>query len=272
MPIEHAALEAPTKTNVYLVQFTYGTETVRYTNAHQDEKHLGATFTSIPTLSVKIPEFTGGIQEDDFIVNLPRANTFAREIASGEAVPRVRMIVREKIDTRNHSHVDILHDGIAQVVTSNADGKADRYRFSSKTIKQRLDIKMGVPATITCQHTFGLSSDCGIDETALQESVTITRVNPGGLVVTVASVTASTPWTGGYLSLDGLRISIRDYAGADEFALKVPPPPRWQGRTVVATPGCRKSWEACGFDWANQEQFLGLGVAIPDYHPLVEGA
>lgn len=271
MPLRTKALEDPTKGAYYLVEFRYGDTIRRYTNAHRDIDYLGVTFSSVPTISVDIPTSTGGVREDDFHVMLPRAGTFAREMASGVPFPPVRMIVRELVVARNDTIADVIHDGQCQVVVANPEGKDGMYRVSSQTIKSRLGVKMGIPATVTCQHVFGLSSDCGIDETAIQQNVTITRIQPGGLVVQVATITVSTPWTNGYLSLEGLRIKIRDYAGGTSLATTVAPPPSWQGRTVLATPGCRKTWDACGSDWANQTQFLGMGVAIPQYHPLLEG-
>lgn len=273
MPAHLESLESPTKDSVYLVEFKVGASTFhRYTNAHQDFAYLGTTFISIPTMSVEIPEMTGGIEEDDFVVRIPRAATFCQSVATGVPTPRITMTVREVLDTRNAASVEIIHIGVAQVIRSNAQGKANHFEIASKSSKQLLDVRMGISATTTCQLPFGSSSDCGINEALFQESRQIVRVNPGGLSVTMAALTSATPWVNGYLELDGLRIGIRDYAGGLDFALKVPPPPRWQGRTVLVSPGCAKSFFACNITWGNASQFLGLGIAIPQYHPVLEQA
>jgi len=100
-----------------------------------------------------------------------------------------------------------------------------------------------------------------ISETVTSEPTTTTTQEP--LPCEVSNL-----FEYGYIEKDGIRILIRKTSG-NELKLIRPIPPEWiVGTELKLVPGCNKTPCDCLYKWNNINNFLGLGIKMPNADPL----
>jgi hypothetical protein len=272
------AFARPEKEGFVLVTFFYGDSLgtqARYTD--WDQPFLGHT--SEPRMSLSIPENTGTFDKRELRIILPE-DIFATRASSG--VPHSPMYVQieeltQGLFTGDQSSQKVLYSGRVIRTSKNYQGQNGKVGFFCLPIKSRLDVSMGLPCNHHCAWTL-FKGGCGV--VAAPISAEIVSQDGTELTVTNGPVLAKGAadaryWKRGYMSKDGLRISIRDYDGATDtglFYMARPVPTDWLGGSndIVFTPGCDKTIETCRARWNGEQYFMGLGYAIPAYNPNFE--
>lgn len=253
-----------------LVTFTYGAtpNVIRYTDWTSPVSLWGQVYASVPQMEVKLPANTIGLRENPIGIKLP-LNAFTAALSIGEPHPFVDVEVREYIVGEADSLAKIMWRGRAAKSTRNFQGDDRLVRIEGKNIKSRLGVPLGIPATPTCQWTFG-GKGCGVDTAALVESATITAIDRMTITTTGLTTTMTDRYFHrGFVEIDGLRIGVREYTTGEDLILVREPPRRWLGQVAAITPGCAKLIEVCRDTWDNEENFMGCGYAIPNYQPNV---
>ena len=266
------ALTRSEKTSSYLVTFTFGDpaspDTARYTDWTAPVSLFGNGYASVPTMEIELAPNTAGLSEQPTGITLP-INSFAARISLGEPHSIVQVEIRELIQARTDGHAPIVFAGKVQLARRNHQGIAGAVRLECVSVKQELKVPLGIPATHLCAWTFG-DANCGINKLTLSQTLQITAI-AGATVTLDASIVTGTHWLRGYAEFEGIRLGIRDYAGGSDVVLTRPPPRDWIEKSVLLVPGCTKEIEVCRSPWANEDNFMGCGYAIPEYHPLIEG-
>lgn len=264
------ALERPEKTSAMLVEFRYGDATVlRFTDWTSAVVHLGRRYDPVPEMSIDLPANTGGIQESPLRITMP-LNAFTNAISIGEPHARIEVTVTERIMAESDGLAKVHFIGTCDRATRNSQGRRERVRIEVVNVKQELKVACGIVATAQCAHIFG-DQNCKKGVIALRETGTIVAID--GTVLTVEGLVhtlAPKYWHRGDVTIDGLAIKIRDYTVGNQMRLVKDPPRSWLGKIGTFTPGCDGEISTCRTNWANEENFLGLGYAMPAYHPLIE--
>ncbi len=255
------------KTSAILVEFLFGSAPtpIRYTDWTAPINHLGRRYESVPSMAVELPANTAGFGEEPLRLTLP-LNAFTLEISSGEPHAPVAVIVREKVLSVTDGVVITHLNGRVKKAFRNVNGNSYRVRLECVNVKDDLDKPLGIIASSQCAQIFG---QCGVNLVPLRASAKIVAIADATIQVVGLAPTTSGYWRKGYVSIDGLDITVREYTGGDQLVLVRPPPRAWLDQTAVFTPGCGQDLSACR-GWGNESNFLGLGIKMPDYHPIVE--
>lgn len=271
------ALDIPQKTGYLRVDFTYGNSAathMRYTD------WLGETnpdYTHEPGLEVKLGDNTGTFEEKITQIALPYGDAFTTLIASGDAVSPVFVRIDERhIDPLGAVSSDnlVLFKGRVSKVIRNYQGRMGAILLQALSVKSNLRVALGLIANVQCNWTFG-SAPCGIDLGPLLQTGTCTTGTSDrhATITGLAAAPDATYWRRGYVTRDGLSLTIRDWSSSapTSFTLSDRVPAEWIGQAVVLTPGCDKTIEICRSRWNNETRFQGCGYGMPDYHPIIEG-
>lgn len=263
-------LDRSTKTSRMLVTFAWGASGIRrYTDWTSPVSFLGERFESVPSMEIGWPENSGALKEKPFTITLP-LDLFTTRISSGEPHQIIRVAVREYVIGEQDSSADIIFNGYAARAKRSADAQSGTVRIECSNIKQRFNIPLGLMITGFCQHTFGEDGCDSFRKVALTETRQVVAIDRNR--ITLEALNAITPWRRGYVELDELRIGIRDYdtlIDPNQLVLVRDAPTSWLGQDVDCVPGCMKDIDACRAH-LNEERFLGAGIAIPSYHPVIE--
>ncbi|MGE3795917.1 MAG: phage BR0599 family protein [Dehalococcoidia bacterium] len=269
-----AAFDRPDKTSAMLVRFTWGAANERlYTDWTHMQEVLGRRYESAPTMEIEWPANTGGLRDQPFVVTLP-IDAFTTRLSDVYPHAQVRMEVREFVVGEQDAYADVVWSGKVKRCRRSSEGLSGSVRIEGVGIKSDLEVPLGMPSTPECIWTFG-GVGCASPRKA---SLTITGSRVTSLdrnVMTVDAILPSTPWVRGYVERDGLTVTIRDYdmlLAPNTLQLAKAPPPEWFGALVTLVPGCRKTIDACRTDHSNEEHFMGCGVKIPAYHPIIESS
>ena len=269
--MSNLALARPEKTSAMLITFTYGdlaTPTVlRLTDWTSSITLFGVTYISMPQIEVTLPANTIGLKEDPLSLYLP-LNGFTAELSIGEPVSRVQVEVREYIRGSKDSLAEVIFRGTLQNVVRNSDGRPDRVLLESRNVKSDFEVPLGIASTVECQWAL-FGPGCGLS--IVSQTGQILTINKATITTSGLTPPRDHYWHMGYVEFEGVRVKVRDHQGTSStMILERDPPRRWLGKTAKFVPGCRKTIEACRDEWGNEEFFLGLGIGIPDYHPLIE--
>lgn len=289
MTLSAAAHEAPRKRPYWRVSFALddGLLTVyRFTDLDEDVQDSAAnTYTSVPSMEIKLPEATGTLDQKPATIEVPvSAHAFFSRLSGGEAMPPVEVSIWEVVEIYADDPVitpetsEVYHfKGRLTRTVQNAGGRSDSVRFEVVTIKGRLSAQQGISATPTCALIFR-AAPCGAEAAAAAEEQLVTIDSIDGTLVNILAL-GFTPGVPGDIfqrgvmlnEADGIAIGIRVWklATPTEFFLVRPPPADWDGVQVRILPACNRSLAACQ-DWGQEENFLGAGIAIPNWHRVHE--
>lgn len=280
------ALDQSEKETYQLVRFVYGDPAnptqLLYTDWNQA---VPGGYVSVPTLEIELPANHGTFQATSMVITMEIADAFTQRAA--QLLPHSPIFVqvddvrKPTIAGASATQLTFYRGRVLQLIR-NKDGKPNLLGFKCQTVKSRLDQALGIPCNSHCSFTlFGPGCRiAGLTQTPHQKNVVIASAVGKTATINTAAFTAPTSpggnvdhfWDRGYLELDGLRISIRDWNISDPTQCHVRKtiPPEWVGQTVRAVPGCHKTIEDCREVWDNEEAAGHFGYGMQDYNPLFE--
>jgi hypothetical protein len=276
------ALETPRKFAYVGVEFRWGScfaHALRITDFTRPVTINGHGYDCMPNLEVKIPVNSGTLEDKVASVGVPLSEDdthLSVRASNGEPHSPIYCIVWEVVERVDlGSGIDAnllkLFSGKVETVLRNFQGNERTVVFNVKSLKARLNVPLGLVATNQCAWTFG-DRGCAVDAVALRETGTLVSISGKDVVISGLSAQVDKYWHRGFVEIDGLRITIRDWdeAAGTTFKLVRQPPTHWVGQPVVVTPGCDKTIETCRDRWDNEERFGGFGYGIPAYMPIYE--
>lgn len=282
------AIDLSTKETYHLVDFVHGGGSAFYTDWTSDVPFGGNNYISTPEMEVRPPANDGMFGEKTCNVSIPLItgdvdnDTFAARISNGQPHAKTDVTVREvlKSTTPGPSQtVNTLFVGAVHIASSNHRQRQDKVMLRCLPIKSRVaTVSMGIPAYHLCGNNLGDAS-CKVNLSTGQRTVAAIIASIDGREVTMetnALLSASPDrfFHRGFIKFENLFLGIQDWRSADplKFFMTRQPPAHWDGSTVSVVAGCDKSVETCRGRFANEANFLGLGYAMPSYHPNFEDA
>lgn len=267
-------LELPHKNAYLYVDFSYAAGTTKYTDWASPSD---GTYTFEPKLGVKVADNTGTFEEKTTTIELPYGDAFTTMIGAGDPLPPIYVKVRERLEDPLGvvtAQELVLFRGRVTRVARNYQGRKGAIVIQALSLKVNLQTPLGLVCTQQCVWNFG-GRGCGVALGPLVKTGTCTVIGTDRRVTItgLAAAPDATYWRAGYVTRNGLKIGIRDWSDSAPtiFLLRERPPAEWVGHAVSVTPGCDKSYAICGSRWSNHGQFGGFGIAMPDYHPNLEG-
>jgi len=241
---------------------------------------------------------------------------FSDRISDGYKHQRVDVTIKEilssprpqnsalgsKLETRSPIQ-SWLFNGVIEKAERNPNGRSNIIELSIVDSRIFLsNYRLGKQSNTQCQNEF-LGNGCYIDP---DDSSTVdwpyigfaTITSIVGNLISFQEPTAGTGppaittpqffsthwWIDGFVEIDGLRIKISDMPldqngfALQQFLLREPPPPSWNGRQFKAYKGCGKTRSECQL-WTGMENqngneinFDGYGWPMKDYNPLFESS
>jgi hypothetical protein len=254
---------------------TTGTTTTvkRYTNWTSPITDTD-TFESAPDMEVDLGENHGGTQDKPGRLTVSKEHSPFDVLRSGLVHPRVEILV-EQVDPSNASNTRrTIFSGHLGKVQANPGGRAGLVRVQLNGAKAELaNIRLGVPATRTCQWIFGDSTTCGYDKEATKLSGEVLSIgSPERTSVTLdvgSGTSPNTHFKRGTIKVGGMSLTIRQSYDNGTFDLFRVPPDWIVGLDVEVFEGCDKQYSTCQ-QFGRQSRFMGLGIRIPDRQPLLE--
>lgn len=279
------AIDLSTKETYQLVSFVHGGGSSYYTDWTSDVDFGGNTYLSTPEMEVKLPINDGLFGENECRIALPISSDstdFTVRVSNGQPHAKTTCTVREVLKPTipgPSQTVNTLFVGAVHIVDSNHRQRQDKVMIRCLPIKARLaTISMGIPCYHLCGNNLGDAS-CKVNLSTGQRTVAAVVETIDGREVTMETngLLSASPdrfFHRGYIKFENLFISIQDWRSADplKFFLVRQPPAHWDGATVSVVAGCDKSVETCRARFSNEANFLGMGYAMPSYHPNFEDA
>lgn len=271
------AISLSEKDTYTTVKFSFPEGSQTYTDWSSDVPgDDGLLYVSTPSMEVKLPINNGILNNDDSAacqIILPR-DDFLQVLGGGLPFAPVHVTVREFIRSTTpgaRSLALIPFQGRLTNSFLTYQGKPGQVALSALPAKSRLNIPLGVPCDPQCGNTLGDAnckaipfSDVGSVDAIDGKILTIT-----GLPLIVED---DRLFHRGFVSKGGLNMLIRDWRLAEQttFYMAKQAPDSWLGGAVTVVGGCDKSIQTCIARFDNEENFKGLGIAIPPYHPILE--
>jgi len=282
-------LDLAKKVNRTIVEFEHGDSAARvferYTDDSEDFTFLGEVYSSTPSMEIAIPTLTGALEEDRYRIVLPD-DAFTIALSNGQPHAPVIVTVREILDDPDgvepQETLTFLR-GDVDAAIRNYQGRSDRVALECTGVKNRISIPTGLQANSQCPWTFQ-ARGCIIPDgvggflsavtptVPPRESATVVSVVSRLVTIDVIGVFTDKFFHRGFLEVEGLRITVRDWNDASPlvFQMVKEPPQSWIGKIVSIQPGCDKHINVCRIRWANETAFGGFGFAIPSHHPNFE--
>ena len=267
-------LDKSTKDVFWLLEFLFDNEerSLRITNDNDNHSGPNGTYSAAPDIDIKLPGASGFFEEDPLEIKVPKDLAPLFEDLS-TAVPHspVEIFLYELSKDENTSRTKLRFKGHLDKSSIVPQGRSGVLDLKFVNIKTLMDIPMGILATNQCQWRFG-KDGCGA--TVVSESIEVTSISNTRVVQLGTSLVQSNGYyTRGYMEYKGLRILIRNWDGGSVFDLARQPPASWLNQTVTVVGGCDKSIEACRNSQRDREEdFLGLGIVMPDHNPITESS
>jgi hypothetical protein len=280
------------KKSYFKVRFTYWEDQAHnypvyheYTNWSMDLPGLSSDgFASTPTMELDLPEMEGLLDEKDFSVILP-SDSFLEELSSGLPHEAVLMDIWEftlASDPSQGGKELYLFRGQVLSTVRNKHGRNGMVELKGRLYKHVIDIPLGMPANVHCIWTLG-QAPCQALVSAIH-GFTIASITGKKVVVTenipgTLAGYADYYFHRGFLRIQSgsgtegnYQIGIREWrvANPTTFYTVRQLPQRWVGKGVAIAGGCDKTIETCRTRWNQEENFCGLGYAIPAYNPNFE--
>lgn len=281
------AIDLSTKETYQLVSFVHAGGSAFYTDWTSDVTFGADLYISTPDLEVKLPTNDGLFGENVCSVAIPLTSgdsdndTFASRVSNGQPHAQVTVTVSEILRATSPGPsrtVNTLFFGAVTIVSSNYRQRRDKIQLKCMPIKSRVaTVAVGIPCHHLCGNNLGDDS-CKIVLTGAKATPAIVASIDGREVTISSNATieaqADRFYHRGFLRFEGLNIGIQDWRDSAPlvFNLVRQPPAHWDGETITAVSGCDKSIETCRDRYSNEANFLGLGFAMPSYHPNFEDA
>jgi hypothetical protein len=281
------AIDLSTKETYQLVSFVHAGGAAYYTDWTSDVTFGANLYISTPDIEVKLPTNDGLFGENVCSVAIPLVtgnsanDTFAGRISNGQPHAQTEVTVSEILrpTTPGPSQtVNTLFVGAVTIVSSNYRQRRDKVQVKCMPIKSRVaTVAMGIPCHHLCGNNLGDAS-CKVVLTGAKSTPAIIASIDGREVTINTNATIQAQgdrfYHRGYLKFQNLFIGIQDWRSATPlvFNLVRQPPAHWVGQTILVVAGCDKSIETCRARFSNEANFLGLGFAMPSYHPNFEDA
>jgi len=279
------ALAQPEKESYLLVEFRHGagaTTVERYTDWGQ--AILGHA--STPLMEVELPDNGGDLGEREARITLP-LDAFTDRLSDG--LPHSPIFVRVEEQVRGlvagsaGSNL-VLFRGRVERAVRNYQGRPSMVSVTALPAKSRLDVPLGLQMNHHDEaRLFGPMS--GLTQSAHDLTGQIASVSGKEVTISAnASIESPTApggtndrfWERGWLEKDGLRIGVHVWnknADPKVFVLRARPPADWVlagSNSILFVPGSHGTIEDARDVWDDEEHFLGLGYAAPDYNPIIE--
>lgn len=269
-----AAIDSSRKESFYLAEFRYGDAVApsfsRYTDWDSDFLFGSGNFISTPNMKVDVPGNDSLLADKTAQIILPTDN-FVLSLSIGEPTSRVFVTITEILRAKK-SFESITHF-VGQVSRSrrNYEGRPGNVSLEAKPLKGMFKIALGIPCLAQCAWVF-TKKGCGKDPVPLLKTGTCTFIQSKVVTVTGLPTQIGKYWHRGWIQRQGVRIGIKDWNGSQQtrFVLYKQPPLSWLNQSVEVFPGCDKLIGTCRDRWANEPNFLALGIATPPYNPLSE--
>jgi len=232
------------------------------------DQHLGEElFTACPELEVRPVEISGVLSDKSlvFMGRLSLAGGFFDNVSNGQPFSPIFADLWEKLEGTEGQPTRVLKlfRGRVTRVTRNYQNP-ERVLIEVLTIKQRIDMPLGIPANPQCAWVFG-GRQCRV--VVPTSEGTVDGIDGKTITITGLDAVSDRTWHRGYVQRNGLRILIREWVSGTAFELVREPPADWDGEDVTVFAGCDKSIETCRARWDNEANFGGFGYAIPAYSP-----
>lgn len=282
------ALDLSTKEAYHLVSFVHAGGAAYYTDWTSDVSFNGNDYISTPDMEVKLPANDGLFGEQVCNVAVPKTSgdatndTFADRISNGqphaETTVTVVEIVRPTVAGPSQN-TNTLFVGEISRARRNFRKRRDKIQISALPIKSRLaDISLGLPTMHHCINRLG-DDGCKVDMTGSPRRVSAVITAIDGRKVTIqtnAAVEAQADrfYQRGFIQFEGLNVDTQDWRSADplDFFMVRQVPDHWLNQVVVIVAGCDQTVETCRSRYSNEDNFNGVGIAMPAYNPNFEDA
>lgn len=267
-------LRIPAKLSYLLYTFTSNGTDYEFVEYTTDV----STFDSEPTFEIELPEFTGGMEENEANIKVPvTASSLFDNMSQGIPHAPVDITVQEVIvdpaGVESNKTLTLFVGTVLDTV-KNYQGQRESILIRCLGEKPQLNVALGFQCNHQCSHRFGDDS-CGVDKEAVKETGTIDAIDGKTVTITGLStrpVLDGRYWHRGFVRLNGLEIGIREWDPAvpTVFYMVRQVPSSWASASVEVVPGCDLTRQTCEDRWSNEDNFLGIGFAIPPYDPSSE--
>jgi len=251
------------------LEYADGAQAKHFTDWSTDVDVLEHNFESVPSMEITLAPFTGLPDEEETEIQLPLYLEFAQRIASGDPHSQIRVKIWEVYQLNNkQKHARLVYRGYGVRVFKNRRGKVDAVTLNCANVKNRLNVSLGMPASHHCHWIYGGQ---GCNATVIATFGVVSSIAGFGIVVAndFSGFTARL-FHRGYIEIEGLRITIRDWLSGPAFELVKQPPLDWIGKTATVISGCDRTISTCRNTHSNELHFGGIGIAIPLREPTQE--
>jgi len=247
------------------------TEGAYLTNAGYPITYEGNTYQNADGLKVKLPVLGGTIDKEECrIEGMAISEGFLSNLANHYPYSKIDVTVKEldiNIDSETVAATRTLFTGmIYQVMPAPLTGYMS---IAAKGWKYYTDIVAGLPCTEQC--AWSILGGIGCGATVVEEAHTVASVS--GYDLTISSSLSNTTaflFNKGYVELGGARIKIKYHESGNTFQMDKAPPSDWVGQTVTMYSGCDRRLATCRDIYDNENNFMGMGIAMVDYNPFYE--
>lgn len=273
------ALSSSTKEIVVLFELTYGSTVLRMCDTQEDLHLPLGDFTSVPTLKLTLPNYTGTVERAEIEAEFASKpfEGFSKAISSSRAHAEVYSRAWQWTRDTGSDRVKLLYSGRVAVATRNPGGRQDVLKLTITTQKAETQRPMGIISDSHCQWTFGDPKTCTKDLAPITETGTIVSVNRNSVNLTGLTSHPDFYWSKGYIKSDDIIVPIKEWISGTTFLFTKLLPLEWEEtvigfgfKTVSVIPGCDKLVDTCVNTWNNASNFEGIGLAIPIYNPFFE--
>lgn len=285
------AIDQSTKQTYSLVEFLVNGTAYRFTNWGTTIDPSGDNWLSLPEMEVIWPNNVGTLDDQPGSIRVSESSSATMRamieilLENGAPAPIVEVTIREVIrSTTAGVETSTLtpFTGYVRKAKKNDQGRGGMVRFEISTEKGSLDVALGLPCGHHCIWALfgrGCSVQGGAGERGPQLAVE-QRTNLAVLVINGKTITvdadpgidANKSFQYGYVERNGVRIGVQKWTDDTPtvFVLRQQPPDSWLNTFITAVPGCKKTIESCRYEWDNEDNFGGIGYAIPAYNPSFE--
>jgi len=230
-------------------------------------------FESAPNLEVDLGEVHGGTDDKPGELTISREYEPFNILRSGLVHPRIEVVVEQVDPTDPVLTRRVLFKGRIGKIKANPGGRASLVSANLNGVKAELNqVRLGIPATPTCQWAFG-GEQCGYDKEATKQTGEVLSIgSPERVSVRLSVGSGTSPnnrYKRGIIKVGGLLLTIRKSYDDGFFDLFKVPPPWIVGLPAELFEGCDKQYSTC-VQFQRQHRFMGLGIRIPDRQPLFE--
>jgi hypothetical protein len=257
--------------SVVLVELDAGEDEVsRFTNSQIEVTHETNSYTPSPAMKINPQALTGDFSGGEYkIENIDLTLPILLYLKDNVPYSKIASTIKEVFydDDGEEVGTEYLHKGfVYQCDVRRSRGYAD---LVFKDHKYYTDTTAGIPCTELCAVAYFGDTIC--QKTVYSETHTIDSIS--GYQITLVGPlidTTSFLFNHGTIQNGAQRLKIKYHESGLVFQMAKPIPTSWEGAIVEVFAGCDKQLATCQDIHDNEENFLGLGIAMVDYNPLYE--